>query len=467
MNKENINKLKMSRNLCAGFTSLTLAAAFLTVLPVVDSAINLNMFSHTQVLAQRAADETRPPPATRQAQTLSQRVFRVIENVMELRDEKEDYAGALKALDEIKAMNDAGRLNDYEQFTMWLFYASIDQAQERYAEAVLSYEQILKLPNLTPDQREQALSIIGQLYYVLEDYRKAIDALKKYLEVAVDPSPDMYLRIGTAYYQLDEFQEAIPFVLRNMELELASGDLVPESTYGLLRALYLSVEDYPKAKQVLREMVVLFNKPEDWGFLASIHGQMEEFPQQLQTYYVANAMGYLESENQLMNLAFQLFNNDNPYGAAKLVADGIAAGVIKETESNLSFLSQSWQIAREDEKAIEPLIKAAEISEEDAGELYARLGRAYLNLSEFKKAADAFETALKEGKLDRPDQVRITQARALMDAKEFDKALTVLKEAAKDQRSKTLANTWIKVVESEKAREDSLQERRELYKGFF
>ncbi len=443
------------------------AAGFLSAVPVMDSVLSTGLFSDNSVLAQdRAGGGQRPPPSTRQAQTLSQNVFRIIEQVIELRD-NDDYVGARRQLDNVKQMYDNNRLNDYEKFTMWLFYASIDQAEENYDAAIASYNEILRLENITPEQREQALQVLGQLYYVQEKYPEAIDIMKRYLEVAQNPSPDILLRIGSAYYQLEQFAEGLPYVLQNIEAERARGNQVAQSTYSLLRALHLSLDDFRSARQVQREMVVLYNDINDWPLLGSIYGQLEEFEKQLETYYVGNVMGYLDSESELITLAYQLFNADNPWGAAKVVEKGMEAGVIDKNQNNLSFLSQAYQIAREDAKAVPPLIEAAEMGGEDAGEMYARLGRLYINMYEFDKAADAFDEAFRMGNLGRPDQIRITQARALLEAKEFDRAITVLREAARDERSADTARVWINHVESEKAREESLEERRKQYEGYF
>src|SRR5690606_18107037 len=114
-----------------------------------------------------------------------------------------------------------------------------------------------------------------------------------------------------------------------------------------------------------------------------------------QTYFVANAAGYLENEGQFLNLASQLYNNDNPFGCARIIEKGMDDGVIEEDEDNLSFLGTCWQLAREDAKAAPVLERAAALS--DDGELYVRLGRVYMTLSEWEKSIDAFNSGLEKG----------------------------------------------------------------------
>jgi tetratricopeptide (TPR) repeat protein len=426
----------------------------LYMLPVTNAVVPGLFASQVQ-----AAEEEgrRPPPSTRQAGTLTQQVFSRITKVMELRD-MDDLAGAKAVLDEIRALYDRGRLNDFETFTLWQFYASIEQTEENYEGALTYYRRMLEVPNLSPDQIEQTWFYIGSFHFVLEQYREAIDAFEMYNQIALEPNDAVYLRIASAYYSIEEYRNALPPLLKNMELLRAKGEKVPQSTYGLLRAIYLTLEDYQSAYQTLREMVVLFEDPADWSLLAQLAGQLERFTEQAQIYYVAETGGFLDSENEYVQLASQLFNNENPYGCAEMIQKGFDKGIIEEDEDNLSFIAQCYQIAREDEKALPFLERAAAMS--DDGELYARLARVYMTLDNMEKAAEAFKEAFDKGGLNRPDQVYLTQARAYMELNRYDEALTAARAAGRDERSADTARTWVTVLTNEKERYETLQRQR-------
>lgn len=436
-------------------------AAALTVLPVAD----IPVIGSSQVLAQDEDDDgRRAPPEARSSQTLGRRVFTRINEVMELRD-MEQFAEALEVLGEIKEDFDRDRLNDREKFVMWQFYANIYQVQEKYDQAITAYEQILVLPGLTQEQMEQTMFYLGSLYYVQEQFREAIDTFNEYNEIVLEPNEDSYFRIGTAHYQLEEFQEAIPNILRNMEILRSKGEMIPKNTYDLLRALYFSTEDYAAAYQVLRESVVLFNDPDDWVLLPAVLGQIERFQEQARSYYVAEALGYLDSDSQLINLAAQLYNNDYPYGCARIMERGMADGIIPEDEGNLSFLSTCYQIAREDEKAVDPLERAAAMS--DDGELYARLGRIYSTMLEWEKSLEAFNTALEMGGIERTDQVYLSMARSYMELNRYDEGIQAARNAQRDERSEDTGRTWVTVLTREKERYETLQRQRRDLAEFF
>jgi tetratricopeptide (TPR) repeat protein len=435
--------------------SLLIAAA-ITAVPVIDGGYT-GVFTDSQVLAQEDDDGRRAPPEARSSQTLGRAVFTRVNEVMELRD-MEMYTEALAILDELKEMFERDRLNDREQFVMWQFYANIYQIQEQYDQAIQAYEQMLNLEGLTQEQLEQTLFYLGSLYYIQEQFPEAIKQFTEYNQIALEPNEDVYFRIGTAHYQLEQYQESIPFILRNMEILRSKGEAVPKNTYDLLRALYFNVEDYTKAYQTLRESVVLFNDEDDWVLLPAVLGQIEQFQEQARSYYVVNTLGHLDSDAQLINLAAQLYNNDYPYGCARIIEKGMQDGIIPEDEGNLSFLSTCYQIAREDEKAVTPLERAAAMS--DDGENYSRLGRIYSTMGEFEKCVDAFTTAIDKGGLDRPDQANLSVARCYMELNRYDEGIAAARAAQRDERSEDTAKTWVTVLTREKERYETIQRQR-------
>ena len=431
-----------------------ISAAVLYMVPVVDSATGWQFLSPT---LQAAEEGRRPPPSTRQSQTLSQQVFTRINRIIELRD-LEDYVGAREELDEIRQMFDRGRLNDRETYTMWLFYASLDQAEENYRGALDNYIKILDVENLAPDLIEQTWFAIGSLNYFLEDFQAAIQAFEMYIQIAFEPNDDVYLRIATAYYTLEQYNESLEYLTQNIDMVRAKGENVPQSSYSLLRALHLNLEDFEAAYQVTREMVVLFNEAGDWALLANLAGQLERFNEQSYLYYVAEIGGYLDSDGEFRNLASQLFNFDNPWGCAQILEKGINEGIIEEDEDNLAFLATCYQVAREDARALPYLERAAAMSED--GELYARLGRVHMTLDQMEEALDAFAEAFEKGGLDRADQVYLSQARAFMELNRYDEGIQAARNASRDERSEESARTWITVLGNEKARYETLQRQR-------
>ena len=456
------------RKLVTGVISASASVALLSLLPAAGNLLldggNSVALRFDSVLA-ADDEEQRAPPATRQSQTLGQQVYRHIEDVMELRDaEPPDLVGARAALDEVKKLYDRDRLNDFEKYTMWQFYASLDLEEDDMAGALDSYRQILTLEELRPDQLEVAWLSVGTLHLQLEEFREAIDAFNSYNEIAVEPNEDVYYRLALAYYQLEETANALPPLLRYMELMREKQRDVPRNAYSMLLGLYLDQEQWEEGRQVLREMVVLFNEASDWSTLAQIEGQLENFNSQAQLLYVADAASYLESESQVLVFSSLMNNNDNPFGCAERIVKGFEADLIEQDEDNLSFVATCYQLAREDEKAAPLLARAAELS--DDGELHARLGRIYMTMSEWEQAIEAMRTGINRG-VDREDQVYLSLARVYMELNRFDEGIEAARAAGRDSRSSDAAASWITVLNNEKQRYELSQQRRQEFAEYF
>ena len=422
----------------------------------------------TVVSAQDDEEEgRRPPPAARSAQTLSRPVYQRLEEIMELRDEG-DIAGADAVLQELRDMYENGRLNDAEELRLWQFYANFAALEENYEEAISYQERILAMDEdaLTPENRESTLFLMGQLKFAVEDYNGSIDAYLEYLDIAFEIDIGAYQRIAFAYYSLENYSDSLSYIYEYMDQLRAQGEEVDKPTYDLARSLNTLQEDYNGALQLTREMIVLFNEPEDWEFMVNVLGALERFEEQAEFIYAMNIFGFVDSEGQIVNLSGQLFNSEYYWGAAKVFEQGLEQGLLEDDDpDNWARLAQSYQLAREDEMAIEPYTTAAELSED--GEMYSRLSSIYINLNRFEDAVDALDSAFAKGDLDRADQAYLRQARALLELNRHDEGIEAAQLAARDERSEDAAETWVQYLNNEKTLYETKQRQRELYQGFF
>jgi tetratricopeptide (TPR) repeat protein len=76
----------------------------------------------------------------------------------------------------------------------------------------------------------------------------------------------------------------------------------------------------------------------------------------------------------------------------------------------------------------------------------------------FEDAIEAGNAALKKGKLKRRDQALLAIGNAELSLGKFDAAIKSFREAAKDERSNSLAKQYITFAEREKARVASLKQ---------
>jgi len=128
---------------------------------------------------------------------------------------------------------------------------------------------------------------------------------------------------------------------------------------------------------------------------------------------------------------------------------------VQKNSKNYRLLSQAWQLAMEDKKAI-PALQAAARMETD-GELYVRLGNAYLNLGEYAQCEEAVRSGLEKGGLKSPDNAQISLGMCLYNQREYQNAIRAFREAGKSSRSRRIANQWITVIESDIERNEQIR----------
>lgn len=386
------------------------------------------------------------------APLISKKTYDRLTNAQELVEAKK-YNEALAVLKKIEGMR---RLNSTEKSQLWNFYAYIYFSQENYPKAITAYKTLLQQPELQPELRGSTLYTLSQLYFVTEDYKKALSTVKEWMAITEDPGPDAYALLGQAYYKLEQYKKAIPPLKKAVALQKAKGKRVKENWYLLLRVNYYELKDYKNMVVILRELVSLFPKKQYLQDLAGAYSQLGDTKKQLGIMEAMYDSGYVTSEPQLKNLASLFIMHGAPYKAAKVLKKGMDEGKVKETEKTLGLLSQSWMQAREDRKAIPPLKKAAALSSN--GKLWVRLGQAYANVDQWNEAVKALRTGLQKGGVKRRGAANILLGMSYYNMKMLDKAKTAFAAASTSgtSKNKKAADQWIKYIDTELERMESL-----------
>lgn len=418
------------------------------------------MMLATPAYAQEEDDGPREPPPTRRSDTLSDRVYRVIAEVQELMNPSEegqepDLAAAKRELDSLNERYDT--LNDFEKATMLNFYTNYYLGVDDIPNALATFERILTIEDLRPEQRLRSLQSLGQLYASEERYEDAIRTLEEWRNLSADENATVFNVLALAHYNLQQFTPAIDYLLSYMDLLRAEGREIARNVYTLLNVMYIELEDYESALDVTKTLVALFDEGADWRNLAAIYGFLDREQQRIQTMELAYVKGYLQSEGEYMNLAQSLAGLDAPIRGIKILEDGIEQGIVEENGDNLRRLTQMYIIASEFEAAVEPAERLVEIV--DDGEAWDYLGYIHLMNRDYASAVEAMQTALDRGGLENTGDVQLSLARALVELDRYDEALTAAQRA--QQMGANNAGQFVSFVESSKARYEALQEQKE------
>jgi tetratricopeptide (TPR) repeat protein len=392
----------------------------------------------------RANQETRRTPAMRE------RVYNVLSEAQACA-EMDDMACAQELLSEVQAMKD---LNSYEVAQMWSFYAFIYFSQDRTEDALNAYLNVLKQPDLPIGLEQDTMYTVAQLYQATEKYTEALDMLDRWFAVAENPGAQPYYLEAVIHYQLQQYRQGIEPVQTAIRINEERGDEPQEGWYQLLNVFYFELEDYPNVIKTLTTLVEMWPKKDYLVQLAGIYGQEGQDAAQLALYQAAYEAGWLERGTELTTLSQMLLQASVPVQAAQILQEGLADGTIESTEANWRLLAQSWQLAQDDERALEPLQRASNLSSD--GELDMLLGQSYANLARWDECTDAARDALRRG-LNRTDQANLLLGNCLVEQRLYSEATEAFRAAARDERSRNAANQWLRYVETESNRERELE----------
>jgi tetratricopeptide (TPR) repeat protein len=261
---------------------------------------------------------------------------------------------------------------------------------------------------------------------------------------------------GQALFQLARYDEALVPIKTAIEMYRDQGQTPRENWLLLLRVIYFEQKEYELMIDVVKELVRYYPKDTYVLTLAGIYSELGDTKKQLALTEVLYEKGMLNTSSHVTNLANLYLLHGLPFKAATVLEKEMNANIVESNERNLRLLSQAWYQAREDEKAIPPLERAAKLSED--GELYVRLAQAHLNLENWAEAAAAVEKGLQLGGLKRNDTANIMLGMALFNQQRLTQARRAFERAAADSRSERAATQWIAYVDSELKRREVMSQ---------
>ncbi|MEE8338573.1 MAG: CDC27 family protein [Xanthomonadales bacterium] len=389
---------------------------------------------------------------------MSQKVYEKLTEIQELVEEK-NYANAQRLIDEMARDTDRkgrSKLSPYEQAQIYNLEGYSYYLQERYAEAIKSYEKVLAQPELPEALVLSTLKTMAQLQFTQEDYKEALVTINRLMQAVAEPSADIFMLKGQALFQMERYDDALGPIKTAINMYRDQGRPPKENWLLLLRVIYFERNDYDNMLKVVKELLVYYPKDTYILTLAGIYSEQGDTKKQLVLTEVLYEKGMLNSASNVTNLANLYLMHGLPYKAAVLLQTEIDKKVVEANERNLRLLSQSWYQAREDQKAIPPLKIAAGMS--DDGELYVRLAQSHINLEQWSDAVSAIQKGLKLGGLKRDDQANIMLGMALFNQQRLTQARRAFERANRDKRSARTAGQWIKYVDSEIRRTELMEQ---------
>jgi tetratricopeptide (TPR) repeat protein len=335
------------------------------------------------------------------------------------------------------------RLNPYERALVYRMLAHIAYGANESEQAIEYFVKFLDEEVLPVRDEARVRFNIAQLYASLQQWRETIDWLNRWLLYVEDPDPLGFYLMGIAYFQLEDFDAAIAQTKRAVEFRPEPR----ESWLRLLAALYAQKQDYENAAPVLEELVLRFPKKQYWVQLSLIYGAHENYRRSLSVQQVAYAQGFLTEDKELRRLARSYLFHELPYPAAQVLEKALEGGAIAEDSEAFELLANSWIAAREYERALDPLRRAAKLSED--GNLYVRLGQVHMQREAWSEASALLEKAIEKGGLKDPGNAELLLGIAYYNGAQVARARSSFLRARQHDSTRNEANRWITHLDTE------------------
>jgi len=266
---------------------------------------------------------------------------------------------------------------------------------EDFESGLRDFEEAIALRALPEEQQSRLRFNMAQLYFVTEQYEKSIEFFEQWFEEDPEASSNTWFMYAGANYQVGRYETSLSAITNAIELS----EEPDRRQYELKNVLLNELQRVPERIELLKTMVTIWpDTLSFWRQLSSLYLEQNDDLRAFGALESAYLSGLIEDESDILVLAQFYSTFNNPYRGARLIEREMEDGRVERTVDNLELLSQLWSQSREHQQAIPILREAAQKS--DDGDLFFRLGQAYLATENNESAENAFQQALDKGGLE-------------------------------------------------------------------
>lgn len=392
-------------------------------------------------LALPAAAKKKDDEKEQSRYTVSSKIGKKLTEVTEL-IQAERHAEAVALLDTFEL----DRLDPYPKALVHQAYAIVEVGRDDFPAAAGHFQTAVELEALPPSQQLSMRFNLGQIYLMLDRWEEAITTFEKWFAETESPSSIAYYMLALAYYQSGDQAGALAPAAKAVELS----DDPKESWLQLLLSLHMVERRYPEALPLLERLALRYPKKLYWTQLGGVLMELEREEDSLAAQQLAYATDMLTESRELVRLSQSLVVQGIPWQGALVMRRGLERETIESDAASWRLLASTLLAARENQQALEPLARAAELAEDGQG--YLQLGQVLLQAERWEEALGAFEKALGRGGLERPAQAHLGAGVAAYQQKRLSRARSELARALSDDTVGTFARQWLDFVAREEAR---------------
>ena len=346
-----------------------------------------------------------------------------------------------RAIDILKKLESRTQSRPFELAQVYQTFGFVYANNNNIKTAIDYFNKSLALKVLPTSPTLSSMFTLAQLKIGQEDYEGGLKDLVNWFHHVKKPNGQAYVLAATALFELKQKKSALTFI--NEALRQSHNP--PENWLQFAVALNYENKNYKNAASALKILTGRYpHKKKYWKQLAGVYLNLDDTKTALTTIQMAYKMKHLTEEKELLNMVSLQLTEGLPYKGAKALESFINDGKIQKNKKHFEILAQAWIQAEELERAIDPMKKAAHLSND--GKAAAKHGHLLLELEKFEPAIKAYSMSLNKGGLKYPGRIYLSRGIAKFSLKNYEGAITDFKKAKEKKKTSQAAEQWINYV---------------------
>ncbi len=351
-----------------------------------------------------------------------------------------NFEDALGLLEKVK---NNPKKNDYDEYVMNQFYASIYGAQNKPAEAETALEALMASKYMPPDELKRRLASAAIINYNSQNYDKAIDFGNRALNAGGGDRGKMQTVVAQAYFLKNDFKGTDHFIRSMVDEQIKAGQTPTEDMLNMGRSSAVKLNDDPGINRWLELLVTYHPKPSYWdNLLASLYTPGLSDKALLQLYRLSSDVGVLKND-EYPEMAQLALAQGSPGEAVATLTKGFAANAFTtpaDKNRNQHLLDSAKKDAAADQAGLAKT--EADAASAAHGDPLVAVGIGYFGYGQYDKAAKDIEAGLDKGITKDPQDARLLLGIAQYKAGNAEGAAKAFKSVKGDITYERLAALW-------------------------
>ena len=297
-----------------------------------------------------------------------------------------------KALAKLNAALALGDLSAYEVANIEKMRGAAFYEMDRLQDAITAFEAAMSSGGFNAKEKDELFVQTAQLMIAVKKPAEGAQMIEDWASRGGRLTPQHIDMLTQAWVQAEDFKRALPWAKK----WFAAASPKERKHFDLMNYIYNQLSMPAEQADIVKQMIVRW--PGDhmlwgnWGSLLASSGREADAFEVTRLMY---AGGFVTTERDILKLVQYHGYFDVPFQGAKILERELNTGRVSTTAENLKKLSNLFRQAREYERAIPILEKAALI--DGSKDTYAELAEALIKQGACGQAETAFKSAINKG----------------------------------------------------------------------